>query len=217
MTAEPTDAEVEAVFRILRNFRLSNMADDEGDAYPLVDAMTADGCSIADGIEQMQSLAYDIAEAARRSADARVAAAVKDALEHVAAPFSLYADQEANSDFAKFCRDMSAVIRRHTVPHADHLATLLAEAKRRGMERMREECLRIAIEFGRAALDTQKSTARHSSAGQCYDYETLAGRYYAGAARGACEKANDIATAIRALPTEPDARSVPGDRAWPTQ
>lgn len=55
----------ETIYRTMREFRLSNMLYEEGDAYCLVDAMTADGRDISDGEEQMRELAGEIALALR--------------------------------------------------------------------------------------------------------------------------------------------------------
>ena len=49
------------VFRTLRKHRMSNMVDaDDAVNYPLVDLLTADGRSIADGEMQMVELADEI-------------------------------------------------------------------------------------------------------------------------------------------------------------
>jgi hypothetical protein len=54
-----------AVYDAIREYRLSNMIDDDQNAYPLVDLMTADNRTIADGEEQMVGLADDVIEAVR--------------------------------------------------------------------------------------------------------------------------------------------------------
>lgn len=41
----------------LRNYRMSTLSDGEGDGYPLIDAMTADGQPISGGIEECTYLA----------------------------------------------------------------------------------------------------------------------------------------------------------------
>jgi hypothetical protein len=41
----------------LRNYRMSTLDDGHGDGYPLIDAMTADGQSVAGGIEECTYLA----------------------------------------------------------------------------------------------------------------------------------------------------------------
>ena len=75
----------------------------------------------------------------------------------------------------------------------------MTEAERQSVWREALEfAAKIADELGRAARDTQRSTNAQSRPGQCYDFQTLPGRYYAGRAEGAAEKAADIAEAIRA-------------------
>lgn len=62
---KPSPELVEAVYKRLRGLKLSNMADaDTGDPYPLVDAVSAEGQSIASGEEQLGEIAFEAAEAA---------------------------------------------------------------------------------------------------------------------------------------------------------
>ena len=49
-----------AIFAALRDYRMSNMRDDLGGGYPLVDLMSNDGESIATGEEEMAMLADEI-------------------------------------------------------------------------------------------------------------------------------------------------------------
>ncbi|MEI8396730.1 MAG: hypothetical protein WCF85_18505 [Rhodospirillaceae bacterium] len=53
------------IYSAIRTFRLDNMANEDGQAYPLVDLMTADipGLSISDGEWRMVALADEIFEA----------------------------------------------------------------------------------------------------------------------------------------------------------
>lgn len=53
----------DTIYETIREFRLTNMRDEDGCDYPLVDAMTRNGRSIADGEEQMRDLAYAISQA----------------------------------------------------------------------------------------------------------------------------------------------------------
>lgn len=57
-----------AVFDTLRHFRLSNMADEDGGAYALVDLMSRDKASIADGEWEMVVLSDDILSALQSDA-----------------------------------------------------------------------------------------------------------------------------------------------------
>ena len=49
-----------AIADVLRQHRMTNMEDDDGEAYPLVDLMTNSGRTIADGEWQMIVLADEI-------------------------------------------------------------------------------------------------------------------------------------------------------------
>lgn len=52
----------EVILRVLRNHKMTNMADEDGQGYPLVDLMSNPApCDISTGIEQMSYLADDIA------------------------------------------------------------------------------------------------------------------------------------------------------------
>lgn len=57
------------IYRVLRNYRQSEVADEEGDGYPLVDALTITGHSIDMGEREIaniaDTLAYEIARADR--------------------------------------------------------------------------------------------------------------------------------------------------------
>ena len=66
-------AKVDAIYEIIRNFQVSNMADDEGNCFPLVDLMSAEGRDIGDGEAQMRELAYQIELAAQLTPPAAVA------------------------------------------------------------------------------------------------------------------------------------------------
>lgn len=53
-------AQWNAVYSTIRSYRMTNMRDDIGGGYPLVDLMSNDGCSIATGEEEMEMLADEI-------------------------------------------------------------------------------------------------------------------------------------------------------------
>jgi hypothetical protein len=53
----------EIIFATLRDYRMSNMMDEDGGFYPLIDLMSNDGTSIATGEAEMLLLADDIAAA----------------------------------------------------------------------------------------------------------------------------------------------------------
>jgi hypothetical protein len=55
-----------AIYDALRAYRLSNMGDEDGGAYPLVDLMTPDGRSISEGEQEMVNLADDVLEGVRK-------------------------------------------------------------------------------------------------------------------------------------------------------
>ena len=54
------DTQWAAVYRAIRDYRMSNMRDDIGGGYPLVDLMSNDECSIATGEEEMKMLADEV-------------------------------------------------------------------------------------------------------------------------------------------------------------
>ena len=53
----------DAIHNTLRNYRMSTLDDGEGGGYPLIDAMTADGQTVAGGIEECDYLADAIVDA----------------------------------------------------------------------------------------------------------------------------------------------------------
>lgn len=66
------------IYRVLRNYRQSEVADEEGDGYPLVDALTITGHSIDMGEREIaniaDTLAYEIARADRAAPEGQVGA-----------------------------------------------------------------------------------------------------------------------------------------------
>lgn len=57
--AERTDIWAK-IIDVIRDYRLMNMVDVDGENYPLVDLMTAEGCDIGDGENEMVALADEI-------------------------------------------------------------------------------------------------------------------------------------------------------------
>ena len=56
--AEAIDFKMQdVVAKFLKSYRLSNMVDDQGDAYPLIDALTPDGHTIDEGKEECDYIA----------------------------------------------------------------------------------------------------------------------------------------------------------------
>lgn len=53
----------DVIHNTLRNYRMSTLDDGEGGGYPLIDAMTADGQTVAGGIEECDYLADALADA----------------------------------------------------------------------------------------------------------------------------------------------------------
>ena len=60
LAREGRDAQWTAIYRAIRDYRMSNMRDDIGGGYPLVDLMSNDACSIATGEEEMEMLAGEV-------------------------------------------------------------------------------------------------------------------------------------------------------------
>ena len=49
------------LYGVLRKYRLSNMGDEDGDNYPLVDVVTPEGRNIGEGEEELGELAFELA------------------------------------------------------------------------------------------------------------------------------------------------------------
>jgi len=67
-----TDAEFECIKRVLRDYRLTYTQDDDGDGYPLIDALSVGHDSVKEGIEEIELIA-DVIAGELESLSARLA------------------------------------------------------------------------------------------------------------------------------------------------
>jgi hypothetical protein len=89
----PTRPSFDIIATVLRDYRLSNMRDDIGGAYPLVDLMSNDGHSIATGEEEMVWLADEISASLASDASPRGEAVAWRAVAHPETRMGTMVDQ----------------------------------------------------------------------------------------------------------------------------
>jgi hypothetical protein len=84
------ESEVERVLRILKNWHLSTVQDEEGNGYPLLDAVSTPGTTVATGEEELGEIAFAIVASLPRESVAETVEPGESEVERVAKEAGLF-------------------------------------------------------------------------------------------------------------------------------